>query len=347
MKFVQYVLIVLLLCSSFFMSPSISAQQTFKDVSIKHSNYADIEWAVSKGLLKGYSDNTFRPSNYLTESQFAKIFTRYASPTTLQDVETAKENTTVYQYFKEQGILLPGHTKTSAINKQFTRIQVAKVFYHYYEGKAAPSNTVAIDWMYAKGLTTGKGVSTDKYKDFGSNDPLKRAHISAFFNRFDKVLNAEPLNEQQIVDKIIATELGTKFELIQFDRINLTNAVEDEYFIYLRDKHASLVDFADNIYIVAAYDSSLNQMKVLKKWSDTSEFSFLERVEMNENEQMIVWANVGSDLQLALTVVAANSIGSINATPITKVYKNGAFTINGSYLYIEGDTYRLVNGKLQ
>lgn len=347
MKFVQTLLIAILLCSSYFMSPSVSAQQTFKDVSTKHGNYVDIEWAVSKGLLKGYSDNTFRPSNYLTESQFAKIFTRYASPATLQDVEAAEENPTVYNYFTKQGIPLPGHTTKSAINKQFTRIQVAKVFYHYYEGTAAPSNTVAIDWMYAKGLTTGKGVSSDKYKDFGSNDPLKRAHISAFFNRFDKVLNSEPLNEQQIVDKIIAEELGTNLELIQFDRINLTAAAQDEYFIYLRDKHASLVDLAQNTFIVAAYDSSLNQVKVLKKWSDISEYSFLERVAMNTNEQMIIWANVGSDLQLALTVVAANAAGTIQATPITKVYKNGSFTVNGSSLLIEDDIYRLVNGKLQ
>lgn len=345
MKTLKMLVIVLIAVVTF--GQATYAASTFKDVSTKHSNYEDIEWAVSQGLLKGYSDKTFKPNNYLTEAQFAKIFTRYVSPQALKDVTATNETAAVYNFLTSIGLLLNGHTDTSARNKKFTRIQVAKAFYQLYEGKAPSSNTVTIDWMYAQGLTNGKGVSSNKYSDFGSNDLLKRAHISAFFSRYDKMVRDEPLDEGQIVEKLIKNELGNNMELVEYDRIHLTGANEDEYFIYLRDKSASLVDLATNTYIIASHNTTTDTSKILKKWSVQTEFSFLQRESLNNLEQMIIWANTGTDQRLELSVVAANSSGTIFVTPITKTYNSGIFSVEGSNIIIEGDTYRLVNGVLQ
>ena len=344
MKFIKTMLIVLIACV--ISGQSTYAAQTFKDVSTKHSNYTEIEWAVSKGLLKGYSDKTFKPSNFLTEAQFAKIYTRYVSPETLEDVDASEETALVYEYLADSGIQLDGHTDNSAKNKNFTRIKVAKVLYQYHEGQAPATNNVAIDWMYEKGLTNGKGVSSNKYTDFGSNDALKRAHISAFFSRYDKMANADPIDESAIVNTLVKDEFGTNLELVSYDRINLTSADEDEYFIYLRDKSASLIDRATNTYIVATYNAFSGKSTVLKKWSETSEFMFLERVSMSNLEQMIVWTNSGADLALELSVIAANSSDAIVVTPITKTYNNGSFYVEAGKLMIDGDSYRLSNGKL-
>ena len=352
MKLLKYVsTFVLLLTIVIFTSEThTDAKQTFKDVSTTNSFYQDIEWAVSKGLLKGYSDGTFKPANYLTEAQFAKIFTRYSDPSILEDIDAAEETTTVYDYLSKNDIILGGHSNKNAMNQNFTRIQVAKVFYQYVEGKTATSNTAAIDWMYEKGLTTGKGVSSDKYTDFGSNDALKRSQISAFFSRLDKLLNKEPLSEDAIVNTIAKNYIDNTFELMQYDRINLTANANDEYFFYFRDKQASLVDEAKNIYVIASFNANTETHTVLKTFEVTSTYSFIERATLNSYEQMVIH-NAGLQNQLQLSFVAATTGGSIEVTTLTKNYPNGSFEVIGNTLKVYGepnivDSYTISNGKL-
>ncbi len=46
---------------------------TFIDVAYGNPFYQCVETAVSKGVVSGYSDHTFRPSNDATTGQIAKI----------------------------------------------------------------------------------------------------------------------------------------------------------------------------------------------------------------------------------------------------------------------------------
>jgi 5'-nucleotidase/UDP-sugar diphosphatase len=49
------------------------AQPTFTDVSPANEFYQHIETAFFNGIVSGYADGTFRPQNYATRGQVAKI----------------------------------------------------------------------------------------------------------------------------------------------------------------------------------------------------------------------------------------------------------------------------------
>ena len=49
------------------------AMPTFSDVTETHPHYTGIEWAAAQGLVQGYPDGTFRPSEPVTRAQLATI----------------------------------------------------------------------------------------------------------------------------------------------------------------------------------------------------------------------------------------------------------------------------------
>lgn len=47
--------------------------KTFSDIDTNAGYYPYLVWCLSFGLLNGYSDNTFKPDNYLTRQEFAVV----------------------------------------------------------------------------------------------------------------------------------------------------------------------------------------------------------------------------------------------------------------------------------
>lgn len=157
-----------------------NAMFDFDDVPVSNQFYEPITWASSAGLIKGYDNAMFKPKNYLTEAHFALMFTRFIEPNAFAKNPQKSERDVAYDVLKKHGIVLTGHTNKKAQNATFTRLQVAKSFYTYVEKKSA-SDKQAIDWMYKYNISKGKGISSDKYIDFGGNDKLKREHMAQFF----------------------------------------------------------------------------------------------------------------------------------------------------------------------
>lgn len=151
----------------------------FDDVPRTTQFYEPITWAGSAELINGYGDGTFKPKAVLTEAHFALMMARFIDRNTLQ-TSKGNERDVAYSILKKHGISLAGQGNKTAQAATFTRLQVAKAFYTYVEGKT-PTDQQAIDWMYAHNISKGKGVSTDKYVDFGGSDPLKREHMAQFF----------------------------------------------------------------------------------------------------------------------------------------------------------------------
>jgi hypothetical protein len=160
---------------------NVEAASKFKDVPSTHWASKDTSWAVDKKLIYGYKDGNFKPNNSLTESQFSAVMSRYFNPAIETGVNSNNWSLKHYDYLKKNGIVLPGHNDVTKKNKSVSRIVLARALYNS-QGLNGTDKQV-IDWMYANGLTKGKGVNKDKYVDFGSNDQLKRVHIVAFFKR--------------------------------------------------------------------------------------------------------------------------------------------------------------------
>lgn len=52
--------------------------EQFKDVDKNYTHYKAIVWAVSEGLIGGYSDGTFKPEKTLSRNNVATILWKYA-----------------------------------------------------------------------------------------------------------------------------------------------------------------------------------------------------------------------------------------------------------------------------
>lgn len=70
---------------TFILSPT-TAQSPFSDVSTKHYAYKEINDIVSKGIMSGYKDNTFRPDKTITRGEMAVMLSR-----TIKYLEQTKE----------------------------------------------------------------------------------------------------------------------------------------------------------------------------------------------------------------------------------------------------------------
>jgi len=58
-----------------------STKASFSDISIDHTLYDEIDWVYKHGIVKGYSDGTFRPHQTITRAEFTKmlLLSKYAS----------------------------------------------------------------------------------------------------------------------------------------------------------------------------------------------------------------------------------------------------------------------------
>lgn len=57
---------------------NVQTTNTFPDVTPGMPGYADIEWAAAEGIVRGFSDGTFRPDEPLTRAQMCIMLHRFA-----------------------------------------------------------------------------------------------------------------------------------------------------------------------------------------------------------------------------------------------------------------------------
>jgi S-layer homology domain len=135
MKVVKHLIIIamtLLLCFISFVTEG-ATKSKFKDIPENYWAKKEIEELVSKGIINGYPDGTFKPDRYVTRAQTAVIIgkamqinTKYRPNPGFIDV---KSKDTAYPYIAalvDRGIFSKG--KKFNPNNPLTREQLAKNF---------------------------------------------------------------------------------------------------------------------------------------------------------------------------------------------------------------------------
>jgi len=114
--------------------------QSFTDVKKSSAFYKAIQWAVEEGIVGGYKDGTFRPSDNCTRGQIAMFLWRYADKPepagktqTFSDVPTSSNFYKAIQWASEQGITAGYKDGTFGVNKSCTRGHCVTFLYRLLE----------------------------------------------------------------------------------------------------------------------------------------------------------------------------------------------------------------------
>jgi hypothetical protein len=113
------------------LSPS---SPSFDDVGVQHVFYRYIETAYAHDVVSGYSDNTFRPNDYVTRAQVAKMIVsargwalEVESPANLCDVRRGHWAHEYVQVAIERGIFTGYGDGCFYPDAPTTRAQLSKV----------------------------------------------------------------------------------------------------------------------------------------------------------------------------------------------------------------------------
>ena len=89
--------LALVLITPSFAVPTVARAATFKDIN-KHWAQAYIEKAVAKGLVKGFSDGTFKPDKPVTRAEFTAMANRMLGNTGYETLRFSDVSRTEWYY---------------------------------------------------------------------------------------------------------------------------------------------------------------------------------------------------------------------------------------------------------
>ncbi|EZH66383.1 hypothetical protein DH09_10645 [Bacillaceae bacterium JMAK1] len=177
---------------------TVAEASPFQDVSTSHPSYESILFGVDRGFFRGYSDQTFRPSQNVLRQHVAAVLVREFG---LEDSTVSdpgyKDVSETHGMYSEIAIAteegwIRGSTSTGKFNpgNNLTRGQMALILYRAYdlgsvegdiEFKDVTPNMEqyeAIRALASIGVTTGYSDGT-----FRPSDPISRAHFATFMHR--------------------------------------------------------------------------------------------------------------------------------------------------------------------
>ena len=111
-----------------------------KSLSTSSDSYKAVLWAVKNGIIKGYSDNTFRPNNNITRERIVIILWRLAEqpnatkPLTFKDTANLSKTSTSYKaiaWASEAGIVKGFSDNTFRKDENSKRNQIIIMIYRF------------------------------------------------------------------------------------------------------------------------------------------------------------------------------------------------------------------------
>ena len=183
-------------------APAASANKVFKDVTTQNAYYNVIQNMSNNGIISGYDDGTFKPSQAISRKQAAALVNRAVAVPRVTAFEAPKDLSTKNAYYNdirvlmEAGLLDLNSRGEIRPNAALTRGEMAKIIavafgldtslIHPLKGvsdKASPY----VAALYNTGVTTGFADGT-----FGEDKSLTRAHYAVFMYRAMNPGDVEP-----------------------------------------------------------------------------------------------------------------------------------------------------------
>lgn len=157
------------------------ASAKFNDVGDYWATEA-IKWAAEKGVVEGYPDGTFKPTNHVTEAEFAAILARYVVNTDKDFISQRQPGKhwaqSIYDELRRWELPLNGYTNDIIKDTVITRGDVARVI--------AAKNGFNLDerqavyYMYENDLSNGMIPNRLTFESYGVGEPLQRDQITQF-----------------------------------------------------------------------------------------------------------------------------------------------------------------------
>lgn len=183
-KSISLILISLLL--PVFITGSALASGGFADVGDYWATEA-INWASEKGIVEGYPDSTFKPTQNVSEAEFAAILARYVVNTDKELISQRQEGKhwaqSIYDELLKWALPLNGYTNDAIKDSVITRGDVARVI--AAKNGFNLNERQAIYYMYENDLSSGMIPNQMTFDSYGADKPLQRDQITQFI----KLLN--------------------------------------------------------------------------------------------------------------------------------------------------------------
>jgi S-layer homology domain len=239
-KLYGYLTVFLLFSFMFLPVTTTEAKSKFKDVPDNYWAKTEIEFLSSKGIIKGFSDGTFRPDQPVKRVQAALMITRALGLNTsnrpnpgFNDIKNLdKEAYNAIAAVVDEGIFPKGQTfrPHEALSRADMAIALVKAYglkgtYH------KPITDVSRDLYPYVSALAANGI-TRIYKDgtFKPKDTVTRAHFSVFFARVLEPSFRVPVNSKENPAKL-GEPLVVETDNILYGRhkyeIELTDVITD------------------------------------------------------------------------------------------------------------------------
>lgn len=171
-------LVIIMLAFSLIGASVHAAENTvFSDVK-KGAWYENtVEWAISKDMISGYTDGTFRPNNTVTEAEFLAMLLRAFEP----DLSVSERDHWAEVYYKRAKDLnypVKSYTDIATRADVIIRKQVAELI-SSSEGVNFKGDN-AIHYLLAFGLAEGTDPSKASIDNFEGDKKLTRAEALQF-----------------------------------------------------------------------------------------------------------------------------------------------------------------------
>ncbi|EZH66324.1 hypothetical protein DH09_10345 [Bacillaceae bacterium JMAK1] len=222
-------------------------EASFTDVDATNTHFNNIERAVDRGVVTGYSDGTYRPNVSVTRGQIATMITRAfdldvpENPESIyNDVSESHHFAGVVQAVSEEGIMVGRFDNTMfETGSVLSRQQMASILVRAFDLEKVPGNDTVphdVDQAYESHvenitILAQHGITTTSDGNFRPNGEVTRGQLASFLERAIEVRNTidSGIETVESVDNStvkVTFENGVDVESMSAELFAFTNELE-------------------------------------------------------------------------------------------------------------------------